>query len=245
MKTAMLTSVIVIISCGIVSAYDCEVSWIQGESPPDFSIDIDSDDPYTVNFSVPTDVFANRWVAELNLGGTPTLSIDAASRMVELWMQGPPPDGPIPTLWDPVCGLEGHFGPLEEGTWVFYVHFQGTIYWDSIRVPADADYPDLYDMGEPYRSFSPQSVTKGETFQILCEIGNKGEADSGGFKVKFYAIDNIAAHYIGEVSMPGIPVNDSVSCNWDGVFPDIPAGLYDIGWTIDADDEVQEQDEDI
>jgi hypothetical protein len=71
-----------------------------------------------VHFSGPTEVFSNSCTAQVNMGGTATLSIDPVNKTIELWFQGPPPTI-CPLTWNPVCGLEGHFGPLEAGQWQF------------------------------------------------------------------------------------------------------------------------------
>ena len=119
MKIAIFASISILLLCGSVSAYGTEVSWIHGDDPPDFSRT--PENPTTagfIYFTVPTDVFYNQWTAERTLGGTPTLSVDLVARQVELWFQGPVDDGVAFVDPGPVCGLEGHFGPLEEGTWL-------------------------------------------------------------------------------------------------------------------------------
>jgi len=102
------------------------VSWIPGESSlPDWNIVPDS--PTTcdlINFSGPTAIFGNSCSAEASMGGTPTVTIDPVNKTVELWFQPPPPDI-CPDVYLPVCGLEGSFGPLEAGEWVF----SGAIPW--------------------------------------------------------------------------------------------------------------------
>ncbi|MBW7992636.1 MAG: carboxypeptidase regulatory-like domain-containing protein [Planctomycetes bacterium] len=135
MKMAIFASISILLLCGAVSASNTEISWIHGENPPDFSRT--PENPTTadlVHFTVPTDVFMNQWAAERILGGTPSLYIDPVKREIELWFQGPADESPIFLDPDPVSGLEGHFGPLEEGTWLLYVHFPGTIWFDSFEV---------------------------------------------------------------------------------------------------------------
>lgn len=94
------------------------VSWISGQSPPDsWSIDPPYPGEYTwIEFSGPTDVFPNECVGRLELGGTPGLAINWTMKIIWLFFEGPPPEI-CPPLWDPVCGLEGSFGPLTVGTW--------------------------------------------------------------------------------------------------------------------------------
>ncbi len=135
MKMAIFASISILLLCGVVSAYDTEISWIHGDDPPDFSRT--PENPTTadlVYFTVPTDVFYNQWTAERTLGGTPSLYVDPVAREIELWFQGPADEGAMFLDPDHVCGLEGHFGLLEEGTWLFYVHFPGTIWFDSFEV---------------------------------------------------------------------------------------------------------------
>jgi hypothetical protein len=144
MRRVTLTSVLVLVLCGVLSGYEQDISWIQGENPPFPSRS--PGEPTTadlINFTVPTEVFQNLWIAEQTLGGIPTLSIDLVDRTVELWVQEPAPDIPLPLISDPVCGLRGYFGPLEEGRWRFNVHFQGTIWFDSFDVVSAAPFPSI------------------------------------------------------------------------------------------------------
>ena len=132
MKRSIIASISILLLCGVVSGYEMEIKWIHGEDPPDFSRT--PENPTTADliyFTVPTDVFMNQWQAERILGGTPSLYIDPVEREIEIWFQGPAYEGPVFLDPDPVCGLEGHFGPLEEGTWLLNVHFSGTIWFDS------------------------------------------------------------------------------------------------------------------
>ncbi|MGD8786101.1 MAG: hypothetical protein PVJ60_01650, partial [Phycisphaerales bacterium] len=111
------------------------ISWINGDNPPDFGRG--PEEPTTadlVYFTIPTSVYVNSWTAERSLGGVPTLSVDPVDRIVELFFDPPAPGGDPPSGQSQVCGLEGHFGPLEEGAWIFFSHFPGSIYLDSFNV---------------------------------------------------------------------------------------------------------------
>jgi len=135
MKMSIFALISILLLCGVVSAYETEISWIHGEDPPDFSRT--PENPTTsdlIYFTVPTDVFYNQWTAERALGGTPSLMVDPVKREIELWFQGPADESPMFLDAGSVCGLEGHFGLLEEGTWLFYVHFPGTVWFDSFDV---------------------------------------------------------------------------------------------------------------
>ncbi len=114
-----------------------EVSWIPGvSSPADWSIA--PDNPTTsdvISFSGPTAIFGNDCYGNQFMGGTPTLTIDPINKSIELWFQPPAPDGCY-EIWAPVCGLQGSFGPLKAGQWVF----SGAIPWpgqegDSFWIP--------------------------------------------------------------------------------------------------------------
>ena len=144
MRRVILTSVLVLLSSGMISGYAQEISWIHGENPP-LPSRYPSEPTISdiIHFTVPTDVFVNQWSAEQTLGGIPTLSIDHVDRIIELFIQEPAPNIPIPVDPDPVCGLEGHFGPLQEGRWLFYVHFQGTLWFDGFDVAPSPLFPSI------------------------------------------------------------------------------------------------------
>jgi len=113
---------IVCLSAGMVAAQT--VSWIPGQVPPtSWSIDpVQPSNTDTITFRGPTPgVYSNSCSGAANLGGTPQISVDPVARTVDLWFLGPAPQYCI-TLWAPVCGLSGSFGPLEAGPWVFQCH---------------------------------------------------------------------------------------------------------------------------
>jgi len=119
---------------GAAFGVETSISWVPGEDPPDVSREpAHPTTNDTISFTIPTDVYPNRWVAEQALGGKPTLIVDSDQRRIELKFVPPAPVDP-PTLDAPVSGLQGHFGPLEEGWWTFFVQFSGTIYVDPFLV---------------------------------------------------------------------------------------------------------------
>jgi len=106
---------------GMWSTAEAEsVSWINGTTPlAKWAIQPAS--PSTsdvITFSGPTNVYSNSCVGEKNLGGTPQISVDAGSKTVTLWFQGPVPAF-CTLIYMPVDGLQGDFGPLEAGDWKF------------------------------------------------------------------------------------------------------------------------------
>ncbi len=150
MKRAILTLLSVLVFCNVVSGnagYETEISWFEGVSSPDFSIS-PADPTITdlIYFTLPTDTFPDQLAAEEALGGTATLSIEPATRTIRLRFQQPP-SAPFSEFAPSVSGLEGYFGPLEEGTWLFDVQFPGTFWQVDIDVgpgsgKANFPYPD-------------------------------------------------------------------------------------------------------
>ncbi|MCK4235882.1 MAG: hypothetical protein KAX38_02105, partial [Candidatus Krumholzibacteria bacterium] len=104
-----------------------QLDWIAGEvGPKSWSIaPLHPTIKDVILFSGPTGVHSNSCYAEMFAGGSPTLVIDSANHQIELWFQPPPPEG-CWAVYDPVCGLEGEFGPLEEGDWLFFSHSPAT-----------------------------------------------------------------------------------------------------------------------
>ncbi|MHC4436517.1 MAG: hypothetical protein ACYS3S_04100 [Planctomycetota bacterium] len=135
MKKILLQVIIVFVFYGTAFGVDSNVSWIPGDELQDFSripkIPTTND---IISFVIPTDVFDNQWQAEQALGGVPTLMIDSQSKTIILIFKPPLVPGPPQTEYDPVSGLEGYFGPLEEGSWLFFAQFPGTIYIDDFEV---------------------------------------------------------------------------------------------------------------
>ncbi|MBN2314193.1 MAG: hypothetical protein JXM79_09705 [Sedimentisphaerales bacterium] len=153
---------IVFVFCGAAFGVDFEISWISGSTRPDFSRT--PADPTTndrIEFVIPTDVFRNERQAESYLGGTPTLVIDTEQRRIDLKFQ-PPVPSTVPTTYDPVSGLEGYFGPLEEGTWLFYVQFQGVIYIDSL-------YVSVYTGGSSGDNLTEHFTSDEDAFDLMYE----------------------------------------------------------------------------
>ncbi|MHC4323917.1 MAG: hypothetical protein ACYSUX_06560 [Planctomycetota bacterium] len=135
MKKILLQIIIVFVFYGTAFGVDSNVSWIPGDELQDFSripkIPTTND---TISFVIPTDVFDNQWQAENSMGGTPTLVIDSERKTIILIFRPPLPPDPPQTEYDPVSGLEGYFGPLEEGSWLFFAQFPGTIFIDYFEV---------------------------------------------------------------------------------------------------------------
>ena len=123
MKTRNKLLFILISLCISFTAHAASPSWIYGETGPSgWTINPPNPGETDVIFySGPLGVITflgNSCMAEAYLGGTPMISIDNTNKIVELWFQGPAPTQCI-LIYQPVCGLQGNFGPLTPGNWTF------------------------------------------------------------------------------------------------------------------------------
>ena len=115
-----------------------EVSWIHGVAPPD-TWHISPNSPLTtdvIHFCSPIrekEVYDNSCLAEQAMLGTLSLSTNPVTRDIVLCFEPPGPET-CPSDPDPVCGLEGSFGPLQAGEWTFWIKFPGRIRFGSFQV---------------------------------------------------------------------------------------------------------------
>jgi hypothetical protein len=105
---------------------------------------------------------------------------------------------------------------------------------------------DLCDMPE-YRSFLPQTVGGDKHLSIRGMIYNRGGADSGSFFVDIYlsADSQITPddYRLSRTSMD-IDAGGYIDLSWLNPIPQsIPAGTYYVGWLIDSENQVAEEDE--
>jgi hypothetical protein len=117
-----MTKASILILCLICTqAFSASVTWIDGLVPPS-GWNIEPNDPGTsdtITFSGPLNfIYGSSCSARGALGGTPQITVDNLSKQVILSIQGPPPTQ-CPAIWQPVCGLQGEFGPLPTGHWTF------------------------------------------------------------------------------------------------------------------------------
>jgi hypothetical protein len=96
------------------------VSWIPGQTPPqEWTITpVNPTTSSAISFSGPTDVFSNSCLADRGVEGHPVIAVDTTNRVVTLSFQGPL-TMLCTTLFQPVSGLQGQFGPLAAGRWTF------------------------------------------------------------------------------------------------------------------------------
>ncbi|MBN2590500.1 MAG: hypothetical protein JXA96_11620 [Sedimentisphaerales bacterium] len=168
-------------------------------------------------------------------------------------------DGDIELIWRTTHAFDGE-NPNQ--TWYTLIKdtqtgntgclgvFGFEIHW---TLGGEPGYYEIYDLGESYRSFEPQtlkSCQSGQTLNIHFAVGNNGTEDTSPFKICFYASTdtNITEtdFMIGtEETLPSIPAGQSMSFMATEEFPtDIPPGSYYIGWIMDTDDELNEGNED-
>jgi hypothetical protein len=166
MKKLLLQIIVVFVFCGAAFGVDSNVSWIPGDEFQEFSrIPLFPTTNDIISFVIPTDVFNNQWQAEQAMGGAPTLIIDSESKTINLVFKPPLVPGPPQTGYDPVSGLEGYFGPLEEGSWLFFAQFPGTIFIDDFEVifapptPADNFLTEQFEGDGDNFDLMNQSIT--------------------------------------------------------------------------------------
>ena len=158
MDRFILQIIIVFAICGAAFGVESSVSWIPGDTQQDFSRT--PANPTTsdiISFVIPTDVYDNQQQAEQRLGGTPTLNIDTAQKRIDLVFEPPVTSEPVNPKNGPVSGLEGYFGPLEEGSWIFYAQFQGVIYIDPFEVSPSGGTPPPQALAFPVEQFTSEA----------------------------------------------------------------------------------------
>ena len=154
MDKMILRTLMVFALCGTGYGVNSSISWIPGTT--EIQITRTPANPTTndrIDFTLPTEVFRNHWIAEQSLGGRPTLAIDPVARRIELQFVPSEPPNPVPSDYDPVSGLQGYFGPLDQGSWLFFVQFQGLVYVDPFSVtPATEPPPTSQHFAEQFTS---------------------------------------------------------------------------------------------
>jgi hypothetical protein len=142
-RHAMLGLLALVLLVGAEACAD-EATWIPGAaSPLGWSIQpTDPNDGDMIYFSGPTRVYVSPCVAERELGGKPTLEINLAKREVKLAFQ--PPASENCANMSPVCGLEGSFGQLAAGQWVFVCKQSGINVSIPFTVTTDTGHTVYY-----------------------------------------------------------------------------------------------------
>jgi len=109
--------------------------------------------------------------------------------------------------------------------------------------------PNMRDRGLNYASFTPSLLrSNGSTFQVACDIQNRGIIETGAYTVSYYASTDTAIttsdYLIGVTVASSIGAKSFGHISWSGAFPSVPTGNYYIGWIIDVGNTVAELRED-
>lgn len=144
------STALVALLCGPLTG--ATVSWIPGQSPPaTWTISPASPSPSDViSYQGPLDItsYSNSCVASANLGGTVQISVDTLNKIIDVWFQGPAPTM-CPLIYQPVCGLEGTFGPLTAGKWTLRCQALGTEIQFTVSGAGGVIYVDQNAIGFP------------------------------------------------------------------------------------------------
>ncbi len=74
-------------------------------------------------------------------GGSPAIGVEPTDRAIFIDF-APPPPSVCPDIYDPVCGLQGDFGPLDSGIWTFSGENETAEFAMRFLVPSDGDDGD-------------------------------------------------------------------------------------------------------
>lgn len=215
-RYSILVWIVVMTASTSVYSADWQIDWISGcDIPSTWMWDIypshyppSSQPPDTVPFSGPTGVFSNPCFAMANLGGIPTITIEPYQKTIELWFQPPAPEICPPDVY-PVCGLNGWFGPLFGGDWLFYSN--------QIPYPLGSFYFNFHVDGPPptltiLKPNGYERVHVFSTYTIRWE-DSRGDGYCGGNYLLDYSIDN------GNSWIPVDSNTISNTCSYDWKIP--------------------------
>ena len=215
-RQSILVWLVVITTTTSVYSTDWRVDWAGGDYiPPGWFWDIypsqfppSSHPPGTIPFSGPIGIFSNDCFAMVALGGTPTITIDSYQKTIELWFKPPAPTQCY-DIWAPVSGLNGWFGLLSGGDWLFY----------SNRIPSPYGpfYINIHIDGTPMLTIlnpnGKECLLGSSTYTIRWE--DSRSAGCGGSYLLDYSIDN-GNNWIPVDSNPV-----SNTCTYDWLVPSI------------------------
>jgi hypothetical protein len=219
-RQSILVWIIVITTGTSVYSADWQVDWVDGSNipiswewsiyplhfPPSPSPPFPL--PGRIPFSGPTGVFSNEGCALVDLGGTPTITIDPNQKTIELWFQPPAPND-CWAIWDPVCGLNGWFGPLSGGDWLFYSNQIPSPY-GPFYINFNVDDPPILTILNPNGN---EYLFVGSIYTIRWE--DSRSEDCGGSYLLDYSINN---------GNNWIPIDSnpiSNTCTYDWLVPSI------------------------
>jgi len=158
--TATICLALAIVLCGGPSgAAEATVQWhpIANASPP-AAFMLNPANPTTTNvisFIVPTDgeTYINDCYASLS-NGSPAIAVGATNQTITVSFSAPLTNSVCPLIVNPVSGVDGQFGPLSAGTWVFDI-LQNAYTFDVAEAPL---------------ALSIQAITNSSTFQLAWPV---------------------------------------------------------------------------
>ncbi len=144
--------------------------------------------------------------------------------------------------------LSGSTDPLMYNRFTRMTPDKFTIIRDQIAAAAaPIDKPDLVDddywFNTDDATIDPSPVTPGANFKVESYVRNNGTAAAGRFTVSFYASTDTTIdatdHLIGETTVWSLSPFETKKVTWEGKFPSMPKGTYNVGWIIDLRDDVK------
>ena len=108
-----------------------------------------------IGFVAPTDgkIYGNSCLAAFACGN-PSITVDSTNRTITVSFSAPVTNVFCPEIIAPVSGVEGQFGPLSAGTWVFEI--------------LGYSYP--FNVIEAPLTLSIQELTNSSTFQLYSPV---------------------------------------------------------------------------
>jgi hypothetical protein len=179
-------------------------------------------------------------------GGAKGLMAGASGKVV--CCNSADPVAPIFVTWDNWANGDDHDEACDERPGFYYR--DDSAWWVACSEIRRLVLADLYDVPEGFHGVLPTTLVAGKAGQALKvsgDIGNRGAIKSEYFMVYIYASADgeitSQDYLLGQVGMVLDP-GASMGLSWMGNFPtSIPAGTYFIGWVIDPDNRVKEENE--
>lgn len=196
-----------VLSCTTAGA--TEVSWVDGiAGPATWTIepsrpaDIDK-----ITFSGPVGHYWNTYEARKDLGGRPILNVDSENKLVDLSFGSG--NGKRSRAWDPISGIEGTFGPLEAGSWLFYCD-QGHVQFSIKFEVLDSErlyYVDAAATGEATGASWHDAFVDLQTALMTVPKGSEIRVAQGTYRPNqggyYDELDRNAAFHISGVTVKG------------------------------------------
>src|ERR1017187_7307893 len=153
------------------SAAEATVHWhgITNGSPP-AAFALNPANPTTASltsFVAPTDskIYGNACLASVSCGN-PALTVDSARQTITVSFSAPRTNDYCAEVFLPVSGVEGQFGPLSAGTWVFHI-LQNSYTLSVAEAPLRLSIQPVTNAS----GFQLDWAVSGDTFVLECNDG--------------------------------------------------------------------------